>query len=108
MTATPAALRPRPWLFPLLVAICAGAAGWSFLGAADKPVWAFEVLPITAVMLVFAVRRRWFCFSDLSYALLTWFFLIQCLGGRYTFAEVPFPRAVMDVFGLERNPVDRI
>ena len=59
-------------------------------------------------MVVFAVRRRWFCFTDLSYALLAWFFFIQCLGGRYTFAEVPFPQAVLDLFGLERNPVDRI
>jgi putative membrane protein len=99
---------PRPWLPPALVAICLAASVWSFAGAGDRGVWAFEVLPLAAVMVVFAVRSRWFRFSDLSYALLTWFFLIQCLGGRYTFAEVPFPRAVMDALGLERNPVDRI
>jgi putative membrane protein len=40
--------------------------------------------------------------------LLTWFFFIQCLGGRYEFANVPFPQAVMDALSLERNPVDRI
>jgi putative membrane protein len=40
--------------------------------------------------------------------LLAWFYFIQCLGGRYTFAEVPFPRALMDALGLERNPMDRI
>jgi putative membrane protein len=107
-TAAPAALRQRPWLFPALTGVCAALALWSFLGAADKPVWAFEVLPLSAVMVAFAVRRRWFCFSDLSYCLLTWFYLIQCLGGRWTFAEVPFPQALMDLFGLERNPVDRM
>lgn len=104
----PQRLPPRPWLFPTLVFVCALLAGWSFAGAHDKPVWAFEMLPLSAVMVVFAVRRRWFCFSDLGYVLLAWFFFIQCLGGRYTFAEVPFPRALMETFGLERNPVDRI
>lgn len=95
----------RPWLFPLLVAICLGLATWSFLGAADKAVWAFELGPLSAVMVVFAARRRWFCFSDLAYVLLAWFFFVQCLGGRYTFEHVPFPK---EWFGLERNPVDRI
>lgn len=105
--SAPVAPPPRPWLFPALLAACATAAVWSFLGAGDKPTWAFEVLPLCAVLLVFVIRR-WFRFSDLAYVLLAWFFLIQCLGGRYTFAEVPFPRAVMDALGLERNPVDRI
>lgn len=100
--------RPRPWLFPGLMLLCAAIATWSFAGARDKPTWAFEVLPLTAVMVVFAIRRRWFRFSALAYVLLAWFFVIQCLGGRYTFAEVPFPRAVLDALGLERNPVDRI
>lgn len=99
---------PRRGLFPALVLLCIAVASWSFLGTGDKATWAFEVLPLTAVMLVFVVRRRWFVLSDLTYVLLTWFFLIQCLGGRYTFAEVPFPQALIDLLGLERNPVDRI
>ena len=45
----PAALRQRPWLFPALVALCAALALWSFLGAGDKPTWAFEVLPLSKV-----------------------------------------------------------
>lgn len=98
----------RRYLFPVLMAICAGLAVWSATLADDKATWAFEVLPISAVVVVFAVRRRRFAFSDLAYVLLAWFFLIQCLGGRYTFAEVPVPRALLDWFGLERNPVDRI
>tara|TARA_R110002073_G_scaffold306734_2_gene476057 strand:- start:168 stop:788 length:621 start_codon:yes stop_codon:yes gene_type:complete len=95
-------------LFWILTAICAAGALWSGLGAPDTATWAFEVMPLTAVMLVFGIRRRWFRFSNMSYVLLTWFFLIQCLGGRYTFAEVPFPQFCIDLFGLERNPVDRM
>lgn len=105
----PASSAPsRRWLFPCLAAACGLLAVWSFLGAPDKPTWAFEVLPLSAVLVVFAVRRRRFRFSDLAYVLLAWFYFIQCVGGRYTFAEAPFPRALMDAFGLERNPVDRI
>jgi len=95
----------RPWLFPALTALCALLAFWSFLGAADRAVWAFEVLPLGAVMVAFAVRRRWFHFTDLAYALLAWFFAIQCIGGRYTFEHVPFPQALTEWFG--RNPADR-
>ncbi len=100
--------QPRRRVLPVLAGLCLLAALWSLLGTADRGVWAFEVLPITLVLVVFGVRSRWFRFSDLAYALLAWFFLIQCLGGRYTFAAVPFPRAVMELLGLERNPVDRI
>jgi uncharacterized membrane protein YjdF len=73
--------------------LCAVLTLWSGLGAGDVATWAFEVLPLGAVMVVFAIRRRRFTFSDLSYVLLTWFFVIQCLGGRYTFTEVPVPQA---------------
>ncbi len=95
-------------LVPVFAVVCLAGAAWSLLGTRDVGVWAFEVLPLTAVLVVFAIRMRWFRFTDLSYALLTGFFLIQCAGGRYTFAEVPFPRALTDLLGLERNPVDRI
>ncbi|MEQ1632519.1 MAG: DUF2238 domain-containing protein [Planctomycetota bacterium] len=101
-------LHERPWLFPLLSIVCVALATWSLLGTKDVAVWAFEMLPLSLVMVVFAVRRRWFRFSDLSCVLLTWFFFIQCLGGRYEFAHVPFPQFAMDWFSLERNPVDRI
>lgn len=103
-----APLRQRSWLFPVLMALCTLGLAWAFAGTKDVAVCAFELLPLTAVMVVFAVRRRWFRFSDLSYVLLAWFFFIQCLGGRYEFANVPFPQAVMDALGLLRNPVDRI
>jgi len=98
---------PRRWLLPLLTVLGLALGGWSFAGTADRPTWAFEVLPLAAVLGVFAVRRTIFRFSDLAYVLLFVFFVVQCLGGRYTFAAVPFPQWLLDLFGLERNPVDR-
>ena len=90
------------------MALCAAGLAWAFAGTKDVAVCAFEMVPLSLVMVVFAARRRRFQFSDLGYVLLTWFFFIQCLGGRYEFANVPFPQAVMDALSLERNPVDRI
>ncbi len=101
-------LPQRPWLFPVLMSLCAAGLAWAFAGTKDVAVCAFEMVPLSLVMVVFAARRRRFQFSDLGYVLLTWFFFIQCLGGRYEFANVPFPQAVMDALSLERNPVDRI
>ena len=95
-------------LFFALMAICVALATWSGLGANDKATWAFEVLPMGIVLVVFAVRRSGFRSSNLAYVLLAWFFFIQCLGGRYTFAEVPFPEALREWLGLDRNPADRI
>ncbi|MBX3461867.1 MAG: DUF2238 domain-containing protein [Planctomycetes bacterium] len=107
MTATPAQQAPRRWWFAGWVAICAGFAGWSLAGAVDRAVWAFEVMPLGVVLLLLALLRRW-RLSDLAFGLLTVFFVVQCVGGRYTFAEVPVPRALLDALGLARNPVDRI
>ena len=98
----------RSWLAPALAVICTLLALWSFLGAEDKATWAFEVLPMTAVLVVFALTMGRFRFTGLVYVLLAWFYFIQCLGGRYTFAEVPFPTGLMVSLGLDRNPVDRL
>ena len=95
-------------LVPWFLCTCLAGLAWSFAGTRDVGVFAFELLPLLAVLVVFAVRIRRFRFTDLSYGLLTWFFLIQCVGGRYTFAEAPFPQCLMTWLGLERNPVDRI
>ncbi|GDY03780.1 membrane protein [Planctomycetota bacterium] len=103
-----AALPQRPWLFQTLTAFGLCVLLWSFLGAADQAVWAFELLPLIVLLLVFAVRRRQFCFSDLAYVLLTIFLVIQCLGGRYTFEHVPLPDELLEWFGFKRNPADRI
>lgn len=104
----PSAAASRSWLLPVLAAWCLIVAAWSFAGSGDRATWAFEVLPLTMVLAVFALRSRIFRFTDLAYVLLAWFFTIQCVGGRYTFAEVPFPAAVTEWLGLARNPTDRI
>lgn len=99
---------PRRGFLPALVAGCVLLAAWSFAGAADRATWLFEVLPITLVFAAALAGARWFRWSDLAHALLAVFFAVQCVGGRYTFAEVPFPRWLLDLLALQRNPADRI
>lgn len=108
MTAAADTIGPVRSFVTWLGVVCLLGLGWSFAGTRDVGVWAFELVPLLAVLVVFALRMRRFRFTNLAYALLALFFLIQCLGGRYTFAEVPFPQALMSWLGLERNPVDRI
>ncbi len=96
---------PSFWWFPL-GGLALGA--WSLWGTPDRATWAFEVLPLATVLAMFAATRRRFRFSSLAYALLLAFFAIQCVGGRYTFAEAPFPQTLVDLLGLERNPTDRL
>ena len=89
-----------------LAGLCMIGMVWSFLGARDKMVWTFEVLPFAVATAAALSRRTWL--SGLAYVLIAGFFLIQCLGGRYSVVDVPFPQALMDLFGLNRNPSDRI
>lgn len=99
------AAAPPFWWFPL-GAVSLG--GWSLWGTPDRATWAFEVVPLATVLAMFAATRRGFRFSSLAYSLLLVFFAIQCVGGRYTFAEAPFPQALIELLGLERNPTDRL
>lgn len=96
------------WLLPVLAGVCLLLALWSGLGAGDRATWAFEVLPMSLVIVVFWAVAPRFRFTGLVYVLLVGFYAIQCLGGRYTFAGVPFPETWIDLLGLQRNPVDRI
>ncbi len=91
-----------------LSTVCTAATVWSFLGTQDRGVWAFEVVPLGLGLLAVGACAPRFRFTSLTNALLATAFVVQCLGGRYTFAEVPVPHALLDAFGLDRNPVDRV
>ncbi len=88
--------------------VCTVAAVWSFWGTQDRGVWAFEVVPLGLGLLAVGACAPRFRFTSLTNALLATAFVVQCLGGRYTFAEVPVPHALLDAFGFDRNPIDRV
>ncbi len=74
----------------------------------DRQDWLLEnLLALTAVVALAATYRR-FQFSTLSYLLMTVFLSLHAVGAHYTYAEVPAGFWLQHVFGLSRNPFDRL
>jgi len=88
----------------ILYALAFIALGWQ---VADRAVWYAEVTPLILVYAVLLATIGWFRFSFLSYLCMFIPLLWHTIGAHYTFALVPFDW-LMDLFGLERNPYDRI
>jgi putative membrane protein len=81
---------------------------WSGISPKDRFTWLLEVFPavIGAVVLLGTYRR--FRFTTLVYVLICIHACILCVGGRYTYAEVPLFNWIRDAFGLARNHYDRV
>lgn len=81
---------------------------WSGILPRDRLTWLLEVLPaiVGAVVLVAVYRRH--RLTDLVYVLVTVHAVILCIGGHYTYAEVPAFNWLRDEFGLARNYYDRV
>jgi putative membrane protein len=74
----------------------------------DRLTWLMEVFPVLiAIPLLWATYRR-FPLSGLLYGCIFVHALVLILGGAYTYARVPFGFQIAEMFGLERNPYDRI
>lgn len=67
-----------------------------------------EVAPVVIVLpLLWATRHR-YPLTRLLYALIFAHALVLILGGAYTYARVPLGFQIQDLFGLARNPYDKI
>ena len=74
----------------------------------DREDWLLEnLLALAAVALLLLTYRR-FQFSTPSYLLITAFLSLHAVGAHYTYTEVPFGFWLQQVFGLSRNPFDRL
>jgi len=83
---------------------------WTVLAIAphNRQDWLLEnLLALAAVSTLLTTYRR-FQFSTLSYVLVTAFLTLHAVGAHYTYAEVPFGFWLQQVFGLSRNPFDRL
>ena len=67
-----------------------------------------EVAPVLVALPVLVATRRVFPLTPLLYVLLAVHAAILCLGGHYTYAEVPLGFWVRDALGLARNHYDRL
>jgi putative membrane protein len=81
---------------------------WSGIAPRERSTWLMEVAPVLlAFPLLWATRRR-FPLTPLLYGLVALHAMVLCVGGRYTYAEVPAGFWVQGLLGLSRNPYDRL
>jgi putative membrane protein len=101
-------MRPDDRLPALLLALVAAVLVVSGVGPKDRLTWWLEVAPVLlAVPILIATRRR-FPFTPLVYVLVAIHAAVLCVGGHYTYAEVPLGAWFRDLLGLSRNPYDRL
>jgi putative membrane protein len=95
--------------YPLvLLALVGVVLVWSGLAPRDRFTWVMEVFPVLiAVPILLATSSR-FPLTPLAYTLIAIHCCILMVGGKYTYAEVPFGFWMERVFGFARNHYDRI
>lgn len=106
-TGFPRSLRSSGYELALL-AIVATVLVWSAISPHDRFTWVLEVFPVLLGIpaLIWVYPR--FRFTPLVYTLVALHAIILMVGGKYTYAEVPFGFWMRDSFGLARNHYDRI
>ena len=91
-----------------LLAIILIFLGWSGFDPKDRLTWFLEVAPVLIGLAFMFWTRKSFPLTNLLYILITIHSVILCVGGRYTYAEVPIGDWVKDFFGMARNHYDRL
>ncbi len=111
MIASDASLRPGPsrgdrW--PLVLLATYGAI-WvlTAIKVFNRQDWLLENLLVFIAVPGFVLTYRRFRFSNLSYVLLTLFFILHAYGAQHTYAETPLGNWVRDSLGHTRNHYDR-
>ena len=95
--------------YELALLLSAGAVlVWSGVAPHDRFTWLLEVAPVLIGAPVLVALRRRFRLTRLVYTLLWIHAIILMVGGKYTYAEVPFGFWLQDAFGFSRNHYDRI
>lgn len=81
---------------------------WLAIDPLNRRDWLLEnLLVLTLIPLLLLTYHR-FEFSLTSYCLIGLFLVLHAFGAHYTYAEVPLGYMLQDLWGLSRNPFDRI
>jgi putative membrane protein len=81
---------------------------WSGWQPRDRFTWWLEVTPVLIVLPILLATARRFPLTSLAYALIAVHATILCVGGHWTYAEVPLGFVAASVFGFARNHYDRL
>ena len=99
--------RPTAYEWGLL-AIVLAVLVWSGIKPHDRFTWFLEVFPVLLGVPILIYLYPRFRFTPLVYGLMAFHAVILMVGGRYTYAEVPFGFWMQEAFGWGRNHYDRI
>jgi putative membrane protein len=91
-----------------LLAVVIAVLLWSGISPKDRFTWFMEVFPVLIAVPILLVTRQRFQFTPLVYTLIAIHCCILMVGGKYTYAEVPFGFWMERTFGFARNHYDRI
>jgi putative membrane protein len=98
----------RTLLLGFTLAAVMAALVWSGIRPYDRATWWMEVAPVLIVVPVLWASYRRFPLTDLLYALIALHALVLIVGGAYTYARVPVGFQFAELFGLARNPYDKL
>ncbi len=96
---------------PALVAgsvLLIGCLVLSGLRPYDRLTWVLEVAPVLIALPILWGTYRRFPLTTLLYVCIVVHALVLMVGGTYTYARVPLGFQIADLFGLQRNPYDKI
>lgn len=80
----------------------------SGLNPYDRLTWFLEVMPIFVGYPILWMMRDRLKFTSLLYVFIAVHAVVLGVGGAYTYARVPFGYWIAEVFGMQRNPYDKI
>ncbi|MBK6469385.1 MAG: DUF2238 domain-containing protein [Betaproteobacteria bacterium] len=98
----------RTTLLGFTLAAVLAALAWSGVRPYDRATWLMEVAPVLVVVPVLWASYRRFPLTPLLYALIALHALVLIVGGAYTYARVPLGFQFAELFGLARNPYDKL
>lgn len=104
-TATDSPPRRLPVLLAGLVSVGLAVSVWQ---PHDLTTWFLETVWILAGLPLIVLTWRRFPLTNLLCCLLALHALVLMVGGHYTYAQVPLGDWARDMFGLDRNPYDRL
>lgn len=98
----------RNSILPVTSVIVLAILLWSGLAPFDRATWIMETLPVMIAYPVLWFTYQRFPLTHLLYILIAIHALILIIGGAYTYAHVPIGFDLQALFGLQRNPYDKI
>jgi putative membrane protein len=91
-----------------LIAALALVFTWSAIRPHDYFTWFLETVPGMIAIVILAATYPRFRFTPLVYTLIVLHIAVLCIGGHYTYAEVPLFNWIRDHFHQSRNNYDRV